>query len=82
MPMSFRVCGTNKWNTYGGEDIISATGGLLTDIHSYRIDNTFVPDKYKNETGLLVTMDKTTHYISLVQACVRIASEKNTCTKP
>ena len=31
---------------------------MLTDIHGQQIDYTYVPDKYKNETGLLVTMDR------------------------
>ena len=50
--------GTKKWDTCGGEAIISAAGGMLTDIHGSQINYTFVPNKYKNETGLLVTMDK------------------------
>ena len=50
--------GTKKWDTCGGEAIVSAAGGMLTDIHGQQIDYTYVPDKYKNETGLLVTMDR------------------------
>ena len=67
--------GTKKWDTCGGEAIVEAAGGMLTDIHGVTINYTYVPGKYKNETGLLVTMDKDLHQdiVSKVPENVRAA---------
>lgn len=67
--------GTKKWDTCAGEAIVEAAGGMLTDIHGAQIDYTYVPGKYKNETGLLVTMDRELHkdIVSKVPENVRAA---------
>ena len=44
MPMSLQVCGTKKWDTCSSEEIISAAGWMLTDIHGCQIDYMYVPD--------------------------------------
>ena len=65
--------GTKKWDTCAGEAILNAAGGMLTDIHGNQIDYTHVPGKFKNETGLLVTMDRDLHLdiVSKVPANVK-----------
>lgn len=67
--------GTKKWDTCAGDAIVCAAGGMLTDIHGREIDYTYVPDKYRNETGLLVTMDRELHLdiVSKVPAHVKAA---------
>ena len=53
--------GTKKWDTCGGDSILYAAGGLLTDIHGEDINYEHIPGKFKNETGLIVTMDRELH---------------------
>ena len=50
-----------KWDTCAGDGIIAAVGGVLTDIHGKDIDYSFVADRYENETGFLVTLNRDLH---------------------
>lgn len=64
-----------KWDTCAGDAIVYAAGGILTDINGRVIDYTYVPDKYQNETGFIMTMDKDLHLdiVSKVPARVKDA---------
>ena len=57
----FPSSGTKKWDTCAGDGIVRAAGGLFTDIHGKDILYDYVPEKYKNECGLVVTMNSERH---------------------
>ena len=54
--------GSFKWDTCAGDGIIAAVGGVLTDIHGKDINYTYVPDRYENEMGFLVTLNRELHH--------------------
>ena len=53
--------GSFKWDTCAGDGLIAAVGGVLTDIHGKDIDYTYVADRYENETGFVVTLNRKLH---------------------